>query len=266
MKFKYAALPLMIFSASVAAEEYTSISEASYTNTEYTSFETDRFDIGTTYFFAPKETMGPLKEFEYINKTTNIFAGYSYLDFDEEDRDLLSVGGEYFAANGFVVGGSVSDFDGSNLYTASVGYLFSPNFLLSLEGVKPEDEDTEYFVNARYNHQLGGNDYIGFNFFTDDDFDSRTLSSKLFKALGGETWITASASYTANDDFDDFWDLGAEYYFSKATSIFAGYDKEETVELGVSHFFNRNIAGKMAYTTNSDTDVDTFQLGVTVQL
>ncbi|MCX2782860.1 putative porin [Microbulbifer thermotolerans] len=266
MKFKYLALPLMICSATVSAEEYTSISEANYSEAEKSFGDVDQFDIGTTYYFAPKETLGPLKEFEYINKTSNLFAGYSYFEYDGDDEDTLAVGGEYFASNGFVVGGSAADFGDNDLYTASVGYLFSPNFLLSLESVKWEDRDADYFVNASYNHQLSGNDYIGFSFSTDDNFDSRTLSSKFFKELGGETWFTANASYTANDDFEDIWLVGTEYYFSKATSIFANYNKEETLGLGVSHFFNRNIAGNIAYTTNSDTDVDTFLLGVTVQL
>ncbi|MFC6981684.1 putative porin [Microbulbifer taiwanensis] len=273
MKFKFAALPLMVFAASAAAEEYTSISEANYTNTEYASTDTDRFDIGTTYFFAPKESLGPLKEFEYINKVTNIGAGYSYLDFDGGDADTLNVRGEYFTASGFVFGASYSDtsFDSdfqsgdSDSHTLSAGYLFNPDFLAQVHRVKGDDSDAVYFADLRYNHRLSGNDYIGFNFVADDEFDSRTLSSKLFKDLG-ETYLTANATYVSNDDADNYWSVGAEYYFSKETSVFADYDEVETFELGVSHFFNRNVAGKLAYTTNNDTDVDAFLLGVTVQL
>ncbi|MGL6160958.1 putative porin [Microbulbifer sp.] len=270
MKFKFAALPLMIFAASAAAESYQSISEAKYINTEtdtpFGSVDTDQVNIDTTYYFSPLETRGPLKEFDYIIKSSKVSAAYSYLDTEGGDTDALGVGGEYFAANGFVVGGSYIDSDGADLHTLSAGYLFTPSFLATVRRAKVEGGDAVYFADLRYNHELGGSDYIGFNFSTDDDFDSRTLSSKFFKDLGGETWFVADASYTSNDDFDNNWDIGAEYYFSKETSVGIGYNKAETFDLGVSHFFNRNIAGSLAYSTNNDLDVDQFLLGLTVQL
>ncbi|MEX2961825.1 putative porin [Microbulbifer sp. TYP-18] len=282
MKFKIVALPLMVCATSAAAESYQSITNAQYTNNEFStsdrSVDIDEFDLDTTYYFAPRETLGPLKEFDYINKITKISAGYSYLDFPDDDANAVGVGGEYFATNGFVVGGGIVNIDETNLYNASVGYLFSPNFLLSVERTQWEDNDADYLFNARYNHQLSDSGYIGFDFSTDDDLESRTLSSKLFKDLGGETWITASASFTSHDDFDDYWKLGTEYYFSRETSVFADYDRGENFGVGVSHFFNRNISGKLAYNTGSDTagivsynagsgvDTDTFLLGLTVQL
>lgn len=266
MKFKFAALPLMVFAASAAAESYQSISNLDYENYEQPGADRDVLSLDTKYYFAPLESTGPNKEFEYIIKTTNIFSNYQFFDFEGGDADSLEVGGEYFAANGFVVGAGIADIDGTNVYRASLGYLFSPNFLLSVADVKAEGGDHVQFVNARYNHSLGGTDYIGFNFNTDDDFDSSTLSSKLFKELGGDTWFVAEASFTNNDDSENNWDLGAEYYFSKGTSVGAGYNKAEDIELNVSHFFNRNVAGKLAFVNGGDIDVDQFLLGVTVQL
>ena len=267
MKFKFAALPLMIVATSAAAESYQSLSDDDYVNTEVPGADVDLLNLGTTYYFAPLETTGPNKEFEYIIKTTNVFSNYQYVDFQGGgDTDSVGVGGEYFAANGFVVGAGIVDTDGPSLYTASLGYLFSPNFLLSVESAKVEGLDRVQFVNARYNHSLGGTDYIGFNFSTDDDFDSRTLSSKLFKGLGGDTWFVAEASFTSNDGFENNWDLSAEYYFSKGTSVGTGYNKAEDIELNVTHFFNRNVAGKLAFVNGGDIDVDQFLLGITVQL
>jgi len=270
MKFKFAVLPLMVFAASAAAESYQSISHAELSSTEYDtpfgSVDTDEINIDTTYFFAPKEALGPLKEFEYINKVTNLSAAHSYLDVDGSDSDALGIGGEYFAANGFVVGGAYTDSEDSDVNTLSAGYLFTPDFLAQVHRVKIEGFDADYFADLRYNYALGGSDYVGFNFIADDDFDYRTLSSKFFKALPGQTWLVLGGEYTSIDQGENSWDLDAEYYFSKETSVNVGYNKSETFELGVSHFFNRNIAGSLAYNTNSDTDVDTFLLGVTVQL
>lgn len=266
MKFKFAALPLMVLAATASAESYNSITNAAYTNVESQNSDVDIFGVGSTYYFAPLETTGPLKEFEYIIKTTNLYGNYQYADFDGGDADALTLGGEYFAANGFMVGAEVTESDNADSNTLSAGYLFTPDFLLSVERVDPDFGDAENYVNARYNHRLGGTDYIGFNFNTDDDFDSQTLSSKLFKDLGGETWLAVDASFTNNDDFDNDWTVGAEYYFSKETSVGAGYEDDETFDLNVSHFFNRNVAGRLTYATNSDTDVDQFLLGLTVQL
>ncbi len=266
MKFKFAALPLMVFAASAAAESYQSISNAAYIGTEIGNVDADTFAFGSTYYFAPKETLGPLKEFEYINKVTNIFGGYSYTDTDFGDADALTVGAEYFDASGFMGGVSVTEGDFNDGYDLSVGYLFNPDLLVQLRREKIEDVDAEWFVDASYNYQLNGSDYIGFNFVADDDFDSRTLSSKLFKYLGGENWLTVDASYTSNDEFDNDWEIGAEYYFSKTTSVGVGYEDDETFDLGVSHFFTPNVAGQLAYQTNSDIDLDQFLLGVTIQL
>lgn len=287
MKFKLAALPLMVFAASASAETYQSISNADYSNTEYDNFDADldQLRVGTSYYFAPLETRGPLKEFDYIIKSSRLSANYRYMDGEGSDTDILGVGGEYFAANGFVVGASYADADGSDANSLSAGYLFTPNFLAKVRREKFDGADAVYFADLRYNHELGGNDYIGFNFVTDDEFDARTLSSKLLKELPGQAWLALKGSYTSVDEGGyglsladvweldagdsvgrDHWNLGAEYYFSKESSVNVGYNKAETFEVGASHFFSRNVAGKLSYATNSDIDVDTFLLGLTVQL
>ncbi|WP_323846191.1 putative porin [Microbulbifer magnicolonia] len=267
MKFKLAALPLMLLSATVAAEQYTSITEADYIQTDTGFADIDQLLIGSTYYFAPKETLGPLKEFEYINKVTNIFGGYSYADSDFGDADSLAVGGEYFAANGFVVGGAMLESDGGDMLSASLGYLFTPNFLMSLEAVDVEDADSELFVNARYNHQLNGTDYIGFDVSVDDDLDSKTVSSKYFTEFAGGRYLAAEVSVNDTDDTDLFWAGNVEFYFNQNTSVGFGYDDADSYELNATHFFNRNVAAKVAYGSNTEFDeVDVFSLGLTVQL
>ncbi|WP_444929071.1 putative porin [Microbulbifer sp. SSSA002] len=267
MRFKLAALPLMLVAATAGAEEYNSFTNATYSDFEAGSVDADQIDLDTTYYFGPKETLGPLKEFEYINKVSNVFAGYSYVDIDGSDDDVFGVGGEYFASNGVVLGAAVYDLGGENLDALSIGYLFTPNFLVTLEHVD-NDSDNEFSLEANYNHQLNATDYLGFTFNVDEEFDTRSLSSKYFTHLGGEQYLTAELAYVNYDEGDDYWKLGTEYFFTKRTSVGFSFDEVEQYELGMTHFFNTNVAAKAAYVSNTDNDMDydIFQFGLTVQL
>ncbi|WP_299584049.1 putative porin [uncultured Microbulbifer sp.] len=264
MRFKLAALPLMLLAATATAEEYNSFTEANYANFEDGD---DGFTIDSQYFFGGKETLGPLKEFEYINKVSNIYGGFSHINEGSEDSDIFSVGGEYFASNGFVLGAQLDDLGEENIDTLSIGYLFTPNFLVSLEHVD-NDSDNELSANARYNHQLNGTDYIGFNFSIDEEFDTRSLSSKYFTHLGDDQYLTAELTYASIDGGDDYWKLGTEYFFTQRTSVGFSFDEGEEYKLGMNHFFSRNFAVEAAYVSNtdSDDDYDIYQIGMTVQL
>ncbi|WP_445356452.1 putative porin [Microbulbifer sp. ANSA002] len=268
MRFKLAALPLMFLAATATAEEYTSFTHAGYANTDYDGgSDADRFGIDSTYYFGGKETLGPLKEFEYINKVSNIYGGFDHINIDSFDSDVFNVGGEYFASNGFVFGADIYDLGEENIDTLSVGYLFTPNFLVSLNHTD-NDSDNELSLNARYNHQLNGTDYIGFNFSADEEFDTRSLSSKYFTHLGGEQYLTVELGYASLDEGDDYWMLGSEFFFTQRTSVGFTFDENETYKLGMNHFFNRNFAVEAAYVSNTDSDIDydIYQIGMTVQL
>ncbi|WP_444940382.1 putative porin [Microbulbifer sp. ZKSA004] len=267
MRFKLAALPLMLVATTAGAEEYNSITKATYSDIEVGSVDADRFNLDTTYYFGAKETLGPLKEFEYINKVSNVSAGYSHYNVSSYDSDAFAVGGEYFASNGIVLGASVYDLGDENLDSLSVGYLFNPNFLITLNHVD-DDSDNEFSVNARYNHQLNSTDYIGFNLFVDEEFDTRSLSSKYFTHLGGDQYLTAELAYTNYDEGDDYWRLATEYFFTKRTSVGFSFDEDENYWLGTTHFFSNNVAVDAGYVSNTDSDIDydAFQLGLTVQL
>ncbi|WP_444883220.1 putative porin [Microbulbifer sp. PSTR4-B] len=264
MRFKLAALPLMLLAATATAEEYNSFTKANYSNLEKGD---DSFTLDSRYFFSGKETLGPLKEFEYINKVSNVYGGFSHLNEGSEDSDILTIGGEYFASNGLVLGAQLADWGEENIDTLSVGYLFTPNFLVSLEH-EDNDSDNELSVNARYNHQLNGTDYIGFDFSVDEEFDTRSLSSKYFTHLGGEQYLTIDLDYISYDEDDDYWKLGTEYFFTQRTSVGFTFDEKEEFKLGMNHFFNRNFAVEAAYVSNTDSDIDydIYQIGMTVQL
>ncbi|GAB2904319.1 putative porin [Microbulbifer echini] len=267
MRFKLAALPLMLFAATAGAEEYNSFTKANYFDTEFGASDADTLNFETIYYFGGKETLGPLKEFEYINKVSNFSAEFSHVNTGSIDHDTFSVGGEYFTSSGFVVGAGIVDLWENNVDYQSIGYLFSPDFLVTLKHID-YDSDNEFSVDARYNHQLNSTDYIGFNLFVDEEFDTRSLSSKYFTHLGGEQYLTAELTYTNFDEFDDHWKLDSEFFFTQRTSIGFSFDENEVYKLGMNHFFNRHFAVEAAYVSNtdSDDDYDIYQIGMTVQL
>lgn len=266
--------PLLLASAVTAAhaEEYQSITDFDYSRTEIGSFKTDQYTLGSTYYFTPRMTMGPLKEFEYINRSSNVFGGYSYFDTDFDNVDSAIVGGEYFAGN-LLVGGAYQNTEDQDAYYASVGYLASPDLLFRVDAEKFEDQDTDYFASAQYNHRLGGSDYLGFTLRVDDDLDYRELSSKYFAEFGRGSYIALSLNYASLDgDYvsvggdDNTWSTKADYYFNKATSVGLGYDKDDNYLVDFSHFFQENIALELAYSSNADdSDLDTYTLGLRAQ-
>ncbi|WP_406828608.1 putative porin [Microbulbifer sp. ARAS458-1] len=266
MKFKFAALPLMLASAVASADQYNSFTDVDYTSADYGNFETDTLSFGSQYYFGALETLGPRKEFNYILPVSNIYGGFRYTDYDGGDSDSLQLGGEYYTGQ-WKVFGELEDLNSTNVYSAGAGFLFTPNLLAEVEAQKVEDSDTVLFFRGKYNHQLSGTDYIGFTAEVDDEFDYRSVSSKYFTALAGGQYLTAGLSLTDSDDADVYWGGNVEFYFNKDTSVGAAYAENETYQFNATHFFNRNVAGKVSYTSNrDDDDLDIFSLGVTVQL
>ncbi|WP_444918613.1 putative porin [Microbulbifer sp. JMSA003] len=306
MRFKLAALPLMLVAATAGAEEYNSITTVGYSNLDYefdifgSEFDADgnQFVAETTYYFSGKESLGPLKEFEYINKASNVSAAFFHNEIEDNNEDSYALAGEYFTKSGFVLGASLTEVDDDSINTASLGYLFTPNFLVEISHTDFDlefDSTEETYVEFRYNYQLSGSDYIGFDLVTDDDLDVGVFSSKYFTSLGGSRYLTAELSYADYDSGDDYWQIGADYYFNQNTSLGIKLDEEDDMKLAFTHFFSRNVAVEAAYSTmvadnginirsfGSDTyragspspfdiipaletDVEKFELGLTVQL
>lgn len=271
MKLK-AVLPLMLFSAIAGAEEYTSFSSASYQNKDYDfGAETDQYDINSRYFFGPKETLGPLKEFEYINKVSNLYGGFSRIDYENDDASGATIGGEAFIGQ-FMLGARFSNFETDAVdidsNTLSVGYLFTDNFLVKLDSTDADGMDERYnVISASYNHQLGGSDYIGFTVSTDDDVDSTAVSSKYLRSLAGDSYLVLEGGIVDEDEGDSVWNVGAEYYFTKMTSVGFSTIEGDANTLDFTHFFNRSIAANLAYTQQDGDypEADTIMLGLTAQ-
>jgi len=265
MKFKFA-LPLMLVSAVASAEQYQSITDADYANIDTPFVDIDALSVGSQYYFGPIQTLGPRKEFSYILPVSNIYGGLVHLDADGSSADALTLGGEHYTGQ-WKVFGSVEDFEDYNEYSAGLGFLFTPNLLAEVEAIKPEDQDTVMLLRGKYNHQLGGNDYIGFTAEIDNEFDRTSVSTKYFTALSAGRYLTAGLSLNDSDNSGVFWGGEVEFFFDQNTSVGAAYDDNESYELNATHFFNRNVAAKLAFGSNAEfDDADVFSLGVTVQL
>jgi len=240
--------------STTSAEEYQTLIDLNYLkiNAPISSFDEEGYFLSGTHFFSPKETIGPLGEFEYINKSSRAFASYS--DFDNFDSS--TIGGDFITEN-FLVGASYSESEGFDTKRFNLGYFITENFLINAVAYKPDSFDTEYRYSAQYNHELNGNDYLGFTYTTDDDFDNQSISSTYFTHLGDNQYFKATVSYH-DSEFDDFWSTRAAYYFNKTTSVVVGYDDDEDITVGFEHFFNENYALSAEYIesgSNSSTEI-----------
>jgi hypothetical protein len=262
MTLKYV-LPVIALTASAAlsAEEYQLFTGLTADHVRVSGDNETNWNLNGTYFFDKKQTLGPLDEFEYINKVSNVNAGFSR----SYDRNFWSVGGEYFADNKLVFSAAHNRTSGFYSNKVGIGYLISDDIIVRAEATKPEDGSTSYLFSGSYNHQLQGSDYVGFTATVDDEFDFFTLSSKYFAALGEDRYIAVGV-LLADNDGSSAWGAAADYYFSKMTSVGVSYNKADDYSLNAKHFFNRNwalVAGFGSNTDSSDTKV--YSLGVNGQ-
>ncbi|QKX16738.1 putative porin [Microbulbifer sp. YPW1] len=286
MKFKFCTLTLILTSSAAIADEYQSFTDANYRLSDYGIAESNDYLISSQYYFGSLNTLGPRKEFSYILPVSNVYGSYyrskrkydsGFSGYNSTDESF-SVGGEYFARQLKLFGG-VSD-SNSRSYHAGIGYLFTSNFLAEVE-VDKQEWDVEYessiieydetttWLRGKYNHQISDTDYIGFSAQVNDDFDSRSISSKYFTALSSGRYLTAGLSLIDRDRVDLYWGGEVEFFFNQDTSIGARYDEFDNFELNATHFFNRNVAASFSYGSSTESlldNLDIFSLGVTVQL
>ncbi|WP_166838354.1 putative porin [Rheinheimera pleomorphica] len=261
LKYVLPAIALAASATTVSAEEYQLFTGLNANHTRVSGDNETNWGLNGTYFFDKKITLGPLDQFEYINKVTNVSASFNRAF----DTNVWGVGGEYFAENGMVVSAAHSRASGDYVNQIGLGYLVSDNFIVRARAVKPEDVSTTYWFSASYNHQLQGNDYVGFTAEVDDEFDYFSLSSKYFASLNEGRYITVGVALTDNDGSSS-WAANAGYYFSKMTSVGLSYDKADNYSLGAKHFFNTNWALSISFNSNTDNSaLKVYSLGVTGQ-
>lgn len=263
MMLKYA-LPFVAVaaSASAIANDYQLISSLEWDHIRYSGSSTNVRALEGTYFLDRKTVLGPLDQFEYINKTSNVQAGYARFD----GTNLWAVGGEYFADNNLIVSAGHARSSGMHANTLGLGYLISDDFVVRAEATRPRSGSTSYLFSAGYNVQLEGNDYIGFTASTDDDFDYHSISSKYFSALGNDRFITVGAEFERLEGMKNNWEAEVGYYFTRMTSVAVSYDRSKSYGFKAKHFFNHNWALAAGYGSNRDlSGLNVWHLGVTGQ-
>jgi len=249
-----------LISSTAIADSYQSFTNASYTNIDTAGNNIDIFAIDSIYYLQKRAVLGPLDQLSYINTTANIYGGY----INAEDNDLFTLGGEYFVEQ-FLVGASYTNTDSDDAYTLSLGYLVNKNFIVKATLQDSDNTDTSYLLSGSYNVELGGKDYLGFTFTTDDGFDNQEVSAKYFKALTDGRYITSEVSYAINDNADNVLTAVGSYYLNTNTSVFVGFDSgNDDYSVGAKHYFTKNYALSGEYTTG-DNDLDLYSINFTAQ-
>lgn len=254
---------LLIPFSSQSAEEYTTFLSAEYSSVKtditssFGSVETDSdyWQLSASHFFTPRPTMGPLKEFQFINQQSFIATSASFSD----QNDSQQISGE-FIWNDWVVSASNS-FGDADSASLGVGYFITEDFKVSVynssfnnaEGLFDSDESIFNF-RMEYVYPLAGKDYLGASFNTNEDLNSSTLVTKYFTALDNEHYLSLAATAVVfGDDFKDTEDLlsfTAEYYINQYTSFSAGLSakgEREGFSIGASHYFDENSSLSISY-------------------
>jgi len=258
---------LLLASTTAMAANYQTLGSINYLKLNNDVVHSDTYGASLRYFLNKKTSLGPLDEFEYINKTSNIYGGFG----DGNNANAYQVGGELFV-NKWLVGGSYNYLDKDNgnddAYSLKLGYLISDNLLVKAQAMH-NNGDTLYNFSAAYNVQLNNQDYIGFTYNTDDKFNAQTISSKYFAALGNNNFLTAGLSYTKNDNSGDDLMASVGYYFTPNTSVSASYNDNDDYTIGAKHYFNKNYALGVGYSSNASAndieDYDLYSVNFTAQ-
>ncbi|MDF2178368.1 putative porin [Aliiglaciecola sp. CAU 1673] len=264
-------LPLLALSSAAMAEDYQLFGSAHYDKMDADSFEQDVHSLYAKYYFDKKSTLGPLAELDYINSKSNVFALYSRSETSNanlsyKDTDYYKVGGELFV-NNFLIGASYSYADsGSSDYdnkTYSLGYLINKDLLVKVVASDPENGDTTYLFSGQYTHRLGGNDYLGVTVSADDEFDYREVTSKYFRSLGEDRYLSAYVFLSDDENFGSNWYLGGDFYFNRYVSVGVNYSKNDYYSLRAQYFFNSNWSLSAQYSSNADiSDYDGYSLNL----
>ena len=206
------------------------------------------FGVDGTYYFNPVQTRNaPLAEAAFLDRASNVNAHYAYNEVGDDEVNNYGVGAEYFVPNSdFYLSGNVgrqdvkfnngADFD-TTLYSAEVGYLPAPGFLVAA-GLKGYDNDH-------------------------DDGVDPTIRAKYVTQLsnGKDINLEAGASFGDLDEYN----LAADYFIDKSFSVGADYysnDLNDVNEFGVNarKFFTPQVSleGRVGFGEVGNNDYNKF--------
>jgi hypothetical protein len=297
-------LAAILLSNAALAESYQSFSTINYSHNK-SSFnrtnvnnenKSDSIALSSQYFFDERQALGPLSEFDYINKASNVYAFLSNNDSEystsyndqnystDDNNQNVSIGGQWITHN-VIVGASYShqrhdvtsdgySFDMSdNYYSASLGYFLFDDLVVRADYYDGGAGDDYFSYNASYNWQLAGTDYIGFSYNVDEDFDIHQLSSRYFVSLAEESYLVLGGDYIFDNSdnvlADDTWSINSSYYFNTKTSVSVYYREGDYYGVNANYFINKNYAVNLGYNSvakdNDEAESDGYHLGFTAQ-
>jgi hypothetical protein len=265
-------ISLALLSSATNAEQYQSISNLNYNYVKFNNGEeANSTQIDSIYYFEKRNTLGPLDQFSYINQTSNIFGAYSYTDFDNVDfksHDMV-IGGEYYTDN-FLIGGryiySDNDEDNFNIRNLRLGYLINDDFLVKVDYIDEEDDDSLFVFSADYNYQINSSDYLGFNATSDGDFEYKKISAKYFKKLNGTQTLVTNISAEDFEYSGSVITADVNFYFNDRMSLSGSFDTEDRYSVSGKYFLNKNIAVNTGYYGSTDNkNPKTFNIGLSAQ-
>ena len=199
---------------------------------------------GTYYFNAVQGKTGPLAEAAFIERASNVSAGYGYNHSDTSDLRShdFALGGEvyvpgtnfYAAANIGTTKNESVDVDGG-VYSAKIGFLPVTNLLLTVGAVGEFDTDNDNVnptISAKYLTKIGNNDVNleGDAVFTDNG-DTYTVSGDYY--VDRSLSLGASVS-TTTDQVEDNYTVGinARQFIAENLSLQAGLTVGKTGTAG----------------------------------
>lgn len=214
---------------------------ASYDSTDIPGGSSETFGLGVDgkFYFNPVQAKsGPLAEAAFIERASNVNAGFGYAKNDDVNvkADRFNVGGEFYVPNSnFYAAGSLGRTntkfqgfkqDGVNDYSLQVGFLPITNLLLTVGVVgidsKGSDE-TDPTIRAKYLTKIGNND-VNFegNAQFGDNSDSYSISGDYY--LDRTLSIGASYDLDTMDNADDDYSLGinARKFIAENISVQGG--------------------------------------------
>lgn len=264
-------IPCILLSVGVNAQEYQSITNASVTNIDYGSEDVRYYSLNTKYYLTNKGTLGPVEQFSYINRVSNFSAGYTQWDslLNKDNNHLKSISGEVFI-NRLMFSASRTEVDTFGLdndnTSVSVGYLFNDDLLVSSTASKLDGQNTHVSFSAKYNHQINSTDFFGITANIDEDFENENISATYFSHLANGKYIKLTADYSVQEHAENNWHVKGQYFFTDFTSVFLSQKKGNTREVGIKHFFNDHIGLSASYLNSKNSDSDSINLTMTLQL
>lgn len=191
----------------IAQESFTSEVSGLYASAD----GQDTFAVGGAYFFAPVDTSkGPLAEAVFLNRSNNINAAYTRVEFDgPASANVWGLGGTYHIDNsGVFINVSTAQANGSDLasYNLGAGYYISNDWTVTL----------------------------GTSFDDDLEYEAFDISTKKLLTLGGDAFLNLEAAMSVPDEGDNGYAFGGDYYFNKSVSVGLDYAWVDSFSDGVS--------------------------------